>query len=310
MRRLALVGANGSLGRRLTEYFAKLPNYEVRVLTRSLGEGADLHKNFAVTSYNPDFFSVTSLASALRGCDVVINLAGANASACIESGKAVFRDELLIQSLSEALEVAGVLSLVHISSIHVYRDQNKVNPEDPLTYENPYGINHWKKEEFLLHNARTVKVNIIRLANTFGAFHGMQGKNNSLFVNALFSQLAMGKTFSVNNMHARRDYISLTYFEHKLAVFLSKFEGNKSEVWNCHSGRLKSNAAISLEIINFLEKKTGKKVKHLINIESILQHRELMTDIIVGGGKTESNQTLKASYHSEFERLYAAYCQN
>ena len=309
VQRLALVGASESLGRRLTSYFAELPKYEVRVLTRSPSEGAELKRRFQAQAYSPNFLSVTSVAAAaLEGCDTVINLAGSSAAECIASGGSVFKDEPLIRTIIEASEAAEVRSLVQISSIHVYRDQNKVNLDDPLTQENPYGRNHWKKEQFLLHEARSVNVHIMRLANTFGAFPGVESRDNPLFINALFSRLMAGKPFTIRDVSARRDYIPLTYFENELATLLRDLKSTQPGIRNCYSGRLKSNAAVAFEVIDFLERKFGKSLEYLLELDNSLRCTSLMNDLLINGNIAEPPAAMKAYCHEEFERLYAAYC--
>ena len=238
----------------------------------------------------------------------MINLAGSSAADCIASGGSLFKDELLIRTIIEASEAADVRSLVQISSIHVYRDQNKVNLEDPLTQDNPYGINHWRKEQFLLQTARAVNVYIMRLANTFGAFPGVESYDNPLFINALFSRLMLGKPFTIRDLYARRDYIPLTYFEKELATLLRGLSSEKPGIRNCYSGRLKSNAAIAFEVTDFLEKKTGESVEYLLEIDNSMRYTSLMNDLLVNDNRAEPLAAMKAYCHHEFEQLYAAYC--
>jgi nucleoside-diphosphate-sugar epimerase len=161
MRRIAVTGATGFVGRSLVAHLLREP-VDVVAITRSLPPGDSSLSNLSFIS---DYLDTSSLADLFCSCDVVFHLAGLahqvlRASIAIEMN--AYRQANLesLVSVARAASQAGVRRLVFVSSIGVNGSSTYGTPfteaGKPLPSE-PYAITKLEAEralsEELLHSS-------------------------------------------------------------------------------------------------------------------------------------------------------------
>ena len=119
IKRIALVGGSGFVGRHLTRHLQNR-GYACRVITRHPHRHRDLASFCQVVAADP--YNHDSLTSVLRGCDAVINLAGIlNADRKMRTFRRVHVE--LVENIVASCRTAGVRRLLHMSALNA--DQSR-----------------------------------------------------------------------------------------------------------------------------------------------------------------------------------------
>ncbi|MCB1774631.1 MAG: NAD(P)H-binding protein, partial [Gammaproteobacteria bacterium] len=119
IKRIALVGGSGFVGRHLTRHLQNR-GYTCRVITRHPHRHRDLASFCEVVAADP--YDHESLAGVLRGCDAVVNLAGIlNADQKTRTFRRVHVE--LVENIVASCRTAGVRRLLHMSALNA--DQSR-----------------------------------------------------------------------------------------------------------------------------------------------------------------------------------------
>jgi nucleoside-diphosphate-sugar epimerase len=177
VKRVAVTGASGFVGRHLCRYLIAL-GYRVRAIVRSKSREWDVCEQVAVGNIDHD----TDWQAALDGVDTVIHLA-ARAHVMQEHEAdpiSVFRQVNVAGSCALARQavVAGVRRLIYMSSIKVNGESTDGIPfhaDDAPIPEDPYGQSKWEAEQSLseIVDKTALELVIIRPVLIYGS--GVKG---------------------------------------------------------------------------------------------------------------------------------------
>ncbi|MBM7645606.1 uncharacterized protein YbjT (DUF2867 family) [Scopulibacillus daqui] len=120
--KVTVVGANGQIGRQLTELLAKSNEYTVRAMVRKPEQTEAFEKIGAETAVANLEGTVAELTDAVKGCDAVVFTAG--------SGGSTGYDKTLLVDLDgavktiEAAQQAGIKRFIMVSALQAHHRDN------------------------------------------------------------------------------------------------------------------------------------------------------------------------------------------
>lgn len=133
--KIAVTGASGFIGQELLAELTKRGDVEITALTRGSRE---INASSVCTWIKTDY-SVSSLADALNGSDVVIHLAGVRGTGSNPEDYAVNAE--MTEKLLKSMMIAKVKRIVFASTVSVYNDEKHMPwaEEAPLKGRTAYG---------------------------------------------------------------------------------------------------------------------------------------------------------------------------
>lgn len=163
--KILITGATGKVGSRLAKRLAQRGD-QVRALVRDLTRGADL-REAGIELAEGDLLKVESLASALRGVDVVVHCAAFFRGATAEEAHAV--NDVGTQQLANAARAASVSRFVFTSTGLVYGSTGGrlAQEDDACAPTAAYPLSKLAAERFLL-TLEGLDVRVLRLPFVYG----------------------------------------------------------------------------------------------------------------------------------------------
>jgi len=166
-----VTGANGFIGSNLCADLIQ-DGHSVAGLVRPSGERAFLEGLDSLKVFEGDITKPESLKSALKGVEVVYNVAGYSSDwGPWETFRRVNVEG--VGNVIEAASEAGVRRVVHISSVSVYGFPGKTNVDESQTFvprpDDPYITTKAEGERLALsYNGKGIEVAVIRPAGVYG----------------------------------------------------------------------------------------------------------------------------------------------
>ena len=135
MIKLAVLGANGFIGTRITEMFALSDLIEVRPIVRNYASLARVSR-FDLDSCVVDAFDQKALQTAFRECDVVVHAVAGDIKTILGTLAPVYK----------AAQLAGVRRLVYLSSgsVHGQAPDPGTDESSALSYKKALPYNNAK----------------------------------------------------------------------------------------------------------------------------------------------------------------------
>jgi 2-alkyl-3-oxoalkanoate reductase len=182
--RIGVVGASGFIGHRILEVFYER-GVEVRPIIRSSANIDRLKINHLDTRV-ANAFDRISLASAFKGCDVIIH--------SILGSPGLIRGSII--PTYQAAQSVGVRRIIYLSSmiVHTSAPVSGTTESSPLIEHQPFPTHNAKiyaeRKLLQLRENGSVEVTIFRPGIVFGP--------KSRWVSELANQLALGKAYLIN----------------------------------------------------------------------------------------------------------------
>jgi len=148
--KIVILGAGGNLGRILTPALAK--DFEVRVVTRN----------------EADITKPADLRKVISKGDIVLNLVGISGNT--KDYKTMRKINVSAQkTLLETCKKIGVKRIIFLSSLNIYKPQNKPSSEtDPVQASDNYSKTKILAEKIYKDFSRFVPTTILRMASVYG----------------------------------------------------------------------------------------------------------------------------------------------
>ena len=212
--RILITGGFGYLGGRLAQFLQQSGNHTIVLGTRDRKVKPEWLPNSDIVKI--DWHSSDSLNQICKGVDVIIHLAGMNASECaVDPVMALEFNGVATAKLLNAAVNQQVKRFIYFSTAHIY--------DSPLTGEinestlpkslHPYATSHRSAEDVVLasHARKEIQGVVIRLSNSFGAPVNKDVNCWMLLVNDLCKQVITTNKMVLNSAGLqRRDFITMT----------------------------------------------------------------------------------------------------
>lgn len=205
-------GGAGYLGRHLVASLEG-SGHKIRVLTRAKSRHWVQEQKAIEVCY---WDTQESLTKAMKGIDVVINLAGPDAADCNKDPPLAKKTvSVLNKALLDASTASQVHTYLYVSSIHVYGSspRGEIDIHHALRPDTPYGIARKAGEDIVLAHPSSVNKIIVRLSNGYGFsdINFLVNSSRNLFVNQLILGVAHNWSINLNsNPNILRDFIPIT----------------------------------------------------------------------------------------------------
>jgi UDP-glucose 4-epimerase len=212
--RILITGGLGYLGARLAQYLATNTIHSIQLGTRKNISTVDWLSQVKVvnTNWNSSF----ELENICQDVDIVIHLAGMNASDCMNNPTLALKvNGFSTKNLLQAAISKNVNRFIYLSSAHVYGSPliGKIIEKSATRNLHPYATSH-KAGEDIVRSANSkgeIEGIVIRLSNSFGPPVDVQTNCWSLLTNDLCRQAAESSIMIIKNrVNERRDFISLS----------------------------------------------------------------------------------------------------
>lgn len=205
-------GAAGYLGQHLVASLESW-GHKIRVLIRVESRHCFQDQKAVEVRY---WDTQESLTKAMKGIDVVINLAGPDSADCNKDPASAKKTVTVInKALLDASTASQVHTYLYVSSIHVYGSspQGEVDIDHELRPDTPYGMVRKAGEDIVLAYPSNLNKIIVRLSNGYGFadINFLVNSSRNLFVNQLI--LGAVQNWSINlksNPNILRDFIPIT----------------------------------------------------------------------------------------------------
>ena len=210
---ILVTGGRGYLGGRIARNFLNL-GHTVSITTRQLVKDNFLRNSIKIIDL--DWSSLSQLAQACKGIDVVIHAAGMNANDCLNHPDlAIEFNGHATERLAIASKESGVRKFIYISTAHVYSDPlaNFIDEDSPTGNKHPYATSHLLGERGALHskNMGDMQRCVLRVSNVYGEPEEKNTTCWKLVVNNMARQVAEhGVILLKTNGKQKRDFISMS----------------------------------------------------------------------------------------------------
>jgi len=264
--RILITGGFGYLGGRLAQYFSTKTNYNIILGTRKNPVSPEWLPQVKVvkTLWN----SATDLEKICSNVDVIVHLAGMNASDCAENPLSALEfNGIITERLLQAATRQGVKRFVYLSSAHVYSSPliGRITEETCPTNLHPYATSHRAGEDVVryVHSRSEIEGIVIRLSNSFGAPAHIKTNCWMLLINDLCVQAITNEHMVLQSSGGqRRDFITLTdvcrSIEHLIILPTDKLSNG---LFNVGGGWNPTILEVAQLISNRIYALTGKKIK-------------------------------------------------
>jgi UDP-glucose 4-epimerase len=196
---ILVTGGNGYLGAKISQHLHDI-GHNVTSLFRNKLDLQDIQYKVKFV----DWENYQSIQDKLTNIDVVIHAAGMNFLSCEKDPKSAFRfNGLTTQNLINASISKSVKKFIYFSTIHVYSDKliGLIDENSKLLNSHPYATSHVAGENYVLHAAKTKKIDgvVLRLSNIFGCPSSQFQSGWDLLVNNLCKQVVESNQIILNS---------------------------------------------------------------------------------------------------------------
>ncbi len=261
MGKVVVTGAGGYIGGRLVEVLA-VAGWRVHALVRERAPYLRVEQSVCHLA-SPECRDV--LASALRGAQTVVHLAGENEiGAAADPVGALTRTVAATQHVAAACAAASVRRLVYLSTVHVYGAQ--MTPGATLTEDmrveprSTYAISRLASEH-IAAATNSYELVVLRLTNCVGAPRDPRVDRWSLVVNDLCRQGAVRGELTLRSSGMQwRDFVPLGSV---CAAISAAAWADPPQVrawtYNLGSGKPMTVRAVAEMVRDALEEQTGRR---------------------------------------------------
>ena len=258
--RVIIIGANGFLGKHLSEKLASQKEISLTLFSRKISETLRKITNNNCQYIEGNYINLMELVPLLKEQDVVYHLVSSSFPANSWENPILDINENLIPTIKllEACVKAGVKKVVFISSGGaVYgKQEHLLSEKDLLKPFSPYGIIKASIEYFLEYFRIKDGLNydIYRVSNAYGPYLDKPGFG---VINTWLRLVSMNKPVTIKGDGENyKDYIFVKDVT-KILAFSTQNDTSQSEIYNvCSSISTSLN-----EIITLLGEVTGKDIK-------------------------------------------------
>lgn len=226
-KKILITGGSGYLAGSISSFLSQNEDYEISICSSS--KIKSIHKK--IITLKVDWNNRSSLKDICKGKDIIIHCASPDSSFSeknpIESYK--FSKSILGSFVDEAIN-NKVKKIIFFSSTHVYKSKLEgiLNEKSPIIPEHSYGISKKIAEQTLLERKNLIEINIIRLANVFGAPSNANLNCWKLAVNDFCKQVVLNKEIIINSDGNQvRNFVSLNEVSRLVDFIISKFYKGK-----------------------------------------------------------------------------------
>ncbi len=262
MKKILITGSEGFIGSHLVEHLIK-KNYTINALVlynsfNSAGWLEDIEPKFKkkIKLFFGDIRDSESIEKAIKGCNVVINLAAligipysyVASKSYVETN---INGTLNLLNLSIKHKIS---KFIHTSTSEVYGSARYVPIDEnhPLVAQSPYAATKVAADQLVdsYNKSFGLKTIILRPFNTFGPRQSLRA-----VIPTIIKQSLNSKKILLGNIHSKRDF---TYVSETVSAFEKAIKSSKSIG---HTINLGTNKDYSIkEIIGFISKILNKKI--------------------------------------------------
>lgn len=240
---IVITGGSGYLGLNLAKFLVS-SSLKVVLLVSSKSYFHFMnefqHKDLIVKEIN--WNSKKSIKESIDGGDVLLHLAGMNASDCLNNPIDAFNfNALKTRDLLECAVKVNIKKFFFFSTIHVYKKKliGLIKENSPTLNKHPYATSNKAGEDFVLDYHLTKKIDclILRLSNAFGAPVNKNQNCWSLLINNICRQIFEEGKITINSdPYQYRNFISIKSINRIVLNFIeSKKNLNKNIIYNIGS---------------------------------------------------------------------------
>jgi UDP-glucose 4-epimerase len=274
-KHILVTGGSGFLGGRLVSKLSKYKSYSVVSGSRKPQPG--LAKAHNVGWSRLDLSDNASIERACKGVDVLIHLAGLDASTCAALPKTAFNINTIgTAKILEAAGKCGVSQFIYISTAHVYGEnlRSLVNENSATINPSIYGSSHLAAEHVAFQASKKNMMNVtcLRLSNGFGVPAFPETNCWSLLINSFCKEAAeTGKITIYSPIDFERNFVSVSHFE-SVVLRLINCEGRQQNfnVVNIGGRFSLSLSQLASKVSKSFSDTQGRKIKVKYNSEDFV----------------------------------------
>ena len=212
--RILITGGFGYIGGRLAQFLQQSGNLTIILGTRDRKVKPEWLPNSDIVKI--DWHSSDSLNQVCKGVDVIIHLAGMNASECAaDPVMALEFNGVATARFIQAAVSQNVKRFIYFSTAHVYDSPltGVINENTLPKSFHPYATSHRAAEDVVLaaHSRKEIVGIVFRMSNAFGAPVNKEVNCWMLLVNDLCKQVVKTQKMVLNSSGIqRRDFLTIT----------------------------------------------------------------------------------------------------
>ena len=212
--RILITGGFGYLGGRLARFLEQSGNHTIILGTRGSKVKPEWLPNSEIVKM--DWDSRDSLNQICKGVDVIIHLAGMNASECaVDPVMALEFNGVATARIIQAAVSQKVKRFIYFSTAHVYDSPlaGDINENTLPKSLHPYATSHRAAEDVVMaaHSRKEITGIVFRMSNAFGAPVNIDAKCWMLLVNDLCKQVVKTQKMLLNSSGTQlRDFLTIT----------------------------------------------------------------------------------------------------
>lgn len=212
--RILITGGFGYIGGRLAQFLQQSGNHTIILGTRDRKVKPEWLPNSDIVKI--DWHSSDSLNQVCKGVDVIIHLAGMNASECAaDPVMALEFNGVATARFIQAAVSQNVKRFIYFSTAHVYDSPltGFINENTLPKSFHPYATSHRAAEDVVLaaHSRKEIVGIVFRMSNAFGAPVNKEVNCWMLLVNDLCKQVVKTQKMVLNSSGIqRRDFLTIT----------------------------------------------------------------------------------------------------
>ena len=240
MFKVLIVGGNGYIAGRLSQYFA---NNDKQVILGSRRVSPTPNWLPKVEMIQLVWEDDAALKQACKNIDVIVHAAGVNAQDCTKDPIAALKfNGVETARLINAASLAGVKRFIYLSTAHVYASPLVGTINEDLCPRNlhPYATSHLAGEQAVLYAAHSGQVEsvVLRLSNLVGPPMHKRVNCWGLLTNELCRQAVEKKRLTLYSaVNQQRDFVPMSEVCRVIDWFVSGEQGRlQTNVFNVGSG--------------------------------------------------------------------------
>ncbi len=256
MKKIAILGANGFLGKNATKYLAQKENYQVIALSRRFDAGIE---KTGIEFEIVDLLDPFQLTSALEGIDIVIQLVSTSSPGMMNRflEEDIYNNVIPHINFMRICSSLGVERVIFISSGGTVYGQPQYLPIDEKHPTHPlssHGISKLITEKYYDLFAQTELLNyvILRVSNPFGPYQLFR-KSQGLIAAVIEKIKHQQDVLIYGNGLAERDYLYVDDLMHAIFQAIETPDISR-EIFNIGSGHGRSINEIVSTIENIIER--------------------------------------------------------